>query len=62
MALIETRFYSQTLDLSLGMNVILPEHPAAWHEPPAVLYLLHGLSDDHTIWTRRTSIERYASA
>ena len=23
------------------------------------LYLLHGLSDDHTIWQRRTSIERY---
>ncbi|MEG2003404.1 MAG: alpha/beta hydrolase family protein, partial [Clostridia bacterium] len=26
------------------------------------LYLLHGMSDDHTIWQRRTSIERYASA
>jgi S-formylglutathione hydrolase FrmB len=25
------------------------------------LYLLHGLSDDHTIWQRRTSIERYVS-
>ena len=25
------------------------------------LYLLHGLSDDHTIWLRRTSIERYAT-
>jgi S-formylglutathione hydrolase FrmB len=25
------------------------------------LYLLHGLSDDHTIWQRRTSIERYAA-
>ena len=24
------------------------------------LWLLHGLSDDHTIWQRRTSIERYA--
>jgi S-formylglutathione hydrolase FrmB len=27
-----------------------------------VLYLLHGLSDDHTAWQRFTSIERYASA
>lgn len=27
-----------------------------------VLYLLHGLSDDHTIWQRRTSIERYAAS
>lgn len=61
MALLETRFDSQVLDLSLGMNVILPEHPDAWNEPPAVLYLLHGLSDDHTIWSRRTSIERYAA-
>jgi putative tributyrin esterase len=26
-----------------------------------VLYLLHGLSDDHTTWQRRTSIERYAA-
>lgn len=26
------------------------------------LYLLHGLSDDHTIWLRRTAIERYADA
>ncbi|MEN7972958.1 MAG: alpha/beta hydrolase family protein [Verrucomicrobiota bacterium] len=60
MALLEIRFDSQVLDLSLGMNVILPEHPEAWQEPPAVLYLLHGLSDDHTIWSRRTSIERYA--
>lgn len=60
MALLETRFDSDILDLSLGANIILPEHPAAWKEPPAVLYLLHGLSDDHTIWSRRTSIERYA--
>ncbi len=27
--------------------------------PFPVLYLLHGLSDDHTAWTRRTSLERY---
>lgn len=60
MALIETRFDSEVLDLSLGMNLILPEHPDAWSTPPAVLYLLHGLTDDHTIWCRRTSIERYA--
>ena len=61
MALLETRFDSRILDLSLGVNVILPEHPQAWATPPSVLYLLHGLSDDHTIWSRRTSIERYAA-
>ena len=27
-----------------------------------MLYLLHGLSDDHTAWLRYTSIERYAAA
>jgi putative tributyrin esterase len=27
-----------------------------------VLYLLHGLSDDDSVWMRRTSIERYAEA
>lgn len=29
--------------------------------PLSVLYLLHGASDDHTIWSRRTSIERYVT-
>ena len=62
MALMDIRFDSQVLDLSLGASIILPEHRDAWREPPAVLYLLHGLSDDHTIWSRRTSIERYAYA
>jgi putative tributyrin esterase len=28
---------------------------------PPVLYLLHGLTDDDTAWTRFTSIERYAT-
>ena len=62
MALLESRFDSEVLGLSLGMNVILPEHPDAWNEPPAVLYLLHGLSDDHTIWSRRTAIEHHAAS
>jgi S-formylglutathione hydrolase FrmB len=29
---------------------------------PPVLYLLHGLSDDHTAFRRYTSVERYATA
>lgn len=59
MALIEVRFDSETLDLSVAANVLLPDSAEAWREPPAVLYLLHGLSDDHTIWCRRTAIERH---
>lgn len=59
MALIQCDFYSEALQMSTSMNVILPQ-PARARYP--VLYLLHGLSDDHTTWLRRTSIERYADA
>ncbi len=70
MALIHVDFFSQTLGMCTQMNVILPETArgligmdgSAQKENWKVLYLLHGLSDDHTIWERRTSIERYASA
>ena len=67
MALIQCDFFSHTLDLSCSMNVILPQPPPVQAKDAPeetdrrwpVLYLLHGLSDDHTIWLRRTSIERY---
>jgi putative tributyrin esterase len=66
MALIHCNFYSTVLDLSCSMDAIIPE-PARSPDGKIlddkklfpVLYLLHGLSDDHTIWQRRTSIERY---
>lgn len=69
MALIHCDFRSEVLGLSTSMCVILPDpprseggRPASWdgHRHPT-LYLLHGLSDDHTIWQRRTSIERYVA-
>jgi len=43
--------------------VLLPQPApgAAITKPYKTLYLLHGLSDDHTAWTRWTSIERYAA-
>lgn len=37
--------------------VLLPEN--AGPGPFPVWYLLHGLSDDHTAWTRRTNLERF---
>ena len=51
------------------MTVLLPQQTTtqigmsgrATVGSPPVLYLLHGLSDDDTIWLRRTSIERYAA-
>lgn len=62
-------FFSETLGLNTTMTVLLPERgPAgigmAGGAPagdPPVLYLLHGLTDDDTIWTRRTAIERYVA-
>lgn len=56
MALIECNFQSDALGSPATIHVILPE-PARKGYP--VLYLLHGLLDDHTTWLRQTSIERY---
>ncbi len=70
MALIDLSFYSTALGMETKVLVVLPQKitdgqigidaksDAAAYK---TLYLLHGLSDDHTIWLRRTSIERYAS-
>ncbi len=57
MAFIQCDFFSDVLQLSVSMNVIVPQ-PIRPSYP--TLYLLHGMSDDHTIWMRRTAIERYA--
>ncbi|WP_018934372.1 alpha/beta hydrolase [Gracilibacillus lacisalsi] len=69
MALIHCDFFSEVLTISTSMTVILPEETTTQiglknnrsDGKVPVLYLLHGFSDDHTIWTRRTSIERYAA-
>lgn len=70
MALLTCNFFSESLGLSTSMNVILPQQTRSQigmenvkrPGPHKTLYLLHGLSDDDTIWVRRTSIERYAAA
>ncbi|WP_018752455.1 alpha/beta hydrolase [Paenibacillus sanguinis] len=69
MALFQTRFFSEALGLSTSMTVILPQSAKSQigMETPEIsgpyptLYLLHGLSDDDSIWLRRTSIERYVA-
>ena len=60
MALLSWNFHSHTLGISASANVILPQTAVEKGKKLPVLYLLHGLSDDHTNWQRRTSIERYA--
>lgn len=58
MALLTCRFRSEVLDLDTAMTVVLPDRPSA---STGVLHLLHGGSEDHTAWTRRSGIERYAA-
>lgn len=66
MALLEVNFFSDVLGLCTSMNVILPQNSdetACLRNDDGtypVLYLLHGMSDDHTAWIRKTSIDRYA--
>ncbi|MDP0501107.1 MAG: alpha/beta hydrolase family protein [Verrucomicrobiota bacterium JB022] len=69
MAFLQVNFFSEVLEMASTLNVILPERThrqiglqgRASDGPHPTLYLLHGLSDDHTIWCRRTSIERYVA-
>jgi S-formylglutathione hydrolase FrmB len=67
MAFLELHYHSDTLKTAVSVNVLLPEKSKTLIgmdgkqvENMKTVYLLHGLSDDHTIWMRRTSIERYA--
>ncbi len=67
MALMEMTFHSQALGFDQSINVFLPEpkdiglaklgRPDTENLP--VLYLLHGHSDNHTAWLRRSNMERY---
>ncbi len=70
MALIDCHFSSEALGMSTAIKVILPriaagdqgnDGAAPKRTTYPALYLLHGWSDDESIWTRRTSIERYVA-
>ncbi len=69
MAHLTVEFFSNVLGKCTSMEVLLPQSTTAQigmngvdgGDCYPVLYLLHGKSDDHTIWLRRTSIERYVS-
>jgi putative tributyrin esterase len=61
--------FSESLGTGVTINVVLPQstqtqigvEAAVTPGELPVLYLLHGLSDDHSAWVRYTSIERYAA-
>jgi putative tributyrin esterase len=69
MALAHINHFSKTLGMSMNLDVVLPEadrdikaeDEGGEHGDIPVLYLLHGFGDDHTMWQRQTSLERYAA-
>ncbi len=69
MALIHVDFFSEVLEMSSQIDVILPQKTRGQigvknldeTEKYPVLYLLHGMTDNQTTWQRNTSIERYAT-
>ena len=69
MALMHVDFFSDVLGMCMDMDVIIPQKTRGQIGMEGTvgdgryktMYLLHGMSDDQTIWQRRTSIERYVS-
>ena len=59
MALLEGSLRSEALRMDTAVTVSLPQKMEEAERP--VLYLLHGLGDDHTAWVRRSNIDRYAN-
>ncbi|GHU91963.1 esterase [Clostridia bacterium] len=62
MAIFRAKFYSEVLEIQCNANVIYPQRsnrsPDVLSEPPAILYLLHGLSDDHNAFLDNVPMER----
>lgn len=58
MSMIRIQWSSQVLGKQTEAQVI---YPNVGKPPFPVLYLLHGLSDDSTMWTRLTRLEAYAA-
>lgn len=56
MAFCTMQFSAPRLGKMAEMNLLIPESGKAAYP---VLYLLHGYSDNHTAWCRRTSLEWY---
>ncbi len=57
MALMQVTFFSTVLGMNTEMNVFIPENPTS--DKLKTIYLLHGMSDNQTNWSRYTSIERF---
>lgn len=63
MALIQMELYSECLTRVVSLQVIMPQQTEKRRLDNGlfpVLWMLHGATEDCTVWTRFTSIERYA--
>ncbi len=61
MALLHVSIRSKILALQTSLSAVIPETPCRWPEGEwPVLWLLHGLTNDHTSWQRSTRIEQFA--
>ena len=69
MALLQVNAFSNVLEMEVMLDVILPQetkktfgtNTKETNDDVAVLYLLHGMNGNHSVWQRRTAIERYVS-
>ncbi len=70
MALFHVDFHSDVLGMGCCMDVIMPQKSSSSigavdktsNEKIKTIYLLHGMSDSHTVWQRLTCIELFARA
>lgn len=61
MAFFQIDLFSKTMDLSTRVDVVIPETIEAGEVAAApVVFLLHGLSDDCSAWSRLTRAEYFA--
>ena len=58
MAFVQLHWPSATLGRQVTTWAVVPD---VGTPPFATLYLLHGLSDDHTVWLRRTRLEAHVA-
>lgn len=62
MTFTDFHYFSDALGVQVSVYVLMPPMDVMQQKEEKLpcLYLLHGLSDDHTMWMRQTRLEHYA--
>ena len=61
MAVLRGTIFSEALGMNTGLTVVTPRNTLIGGEPYKVIYILHGLSDDHTCWSDHTMLPLFSS-